>query len=214
MRLFIRVVVLLAVGMTVARPAGADGKPYTLKDLQALDQRQSWQELLAHLQDLPPADRGAEWNRVVEHACIQPGQMEGYLAENCLEALKSVLASEPQNQDFAWKAGKWARINLASWAAVPFFNKALAKAQDARCKDVDVSRAVVSGLGLPADTNKDVLSQAQTLAFGTCWPATKEAVMKEFAEGNGYFLSNTCPSLKQKGALSGDQLKMCAAKQQ
>lgn len=202
---------LAIVGVLLAGPAWAEQKPYTLKDLQALEQREAWPELLAHLNDVPPAERSADWNRVVERACLPDG-MEDYLEERCHNALSSVLNSEPQNMEFAWKAGKWARRHRASWAAVPFFARAVQKAGDPRCKDGDVLEAVVSGLGLPADRSADVVKQSQKLAFQRCWPDTKESVKNAFGRQEGYFRDNTCGALKQKGALSKLQAARCDEK--
>jgi len=200
-----RILLLVAIAAFLgpSRPAGAEGKKYDLNDLQALDQRQAWDELLAHLQDVKPSQRTAAWNRVVEHACVRPGQMDSGVANYCAEPLKSVLVDEPQNAAFAWKAGKWARVNLQSWAAEPFFAGAIRQKGDSRCKDEDVSLALIAALSLPADSNKEIVEQSKGLAFGTCWPAVKEPLLKALGDSPDYLLvANACGPLKQKGVKS------------
>jgi hypothetical protein len=46
----------------------AKDNPYTLADLQALASRSSWEELLGHAEDVPPAQRTAVWDNLVETA--------------------------------------------------------------------------------------------------------------------------------------------------
>ncbi len=41
---------------------------YTMADLQALAARQSWEELLGHAEDVPPAQRTAAWDNLIETA--------------------------------------------------------------------------------------------------------------------------------------------------
>ena len=207
--LFLMVLGFAAVALTV-RPAQAEDRKYTLQDLQVLEKNQGWDELLKHIQDVPPAARQADWNRVMEHACLAPHNADDdYHSEWCAGQLKSLVLSEPQNTDLAWKAGKWVRLHRASWVAVPFFAKAIAKSGDARCKDEDVLLAVVSGLGLPADSNADVVKSSRDLAFQKCWPASEETLKKAFSESTGYLRDNTCSGMKQKGALSSLQAKRC-----
>lgn len=187
----------------------AQQKPYTMEDLRVLDQRKSWEELIGHLLDVPPAKRNAEWNKMVGDGCFAFENLDEPYAEYCTILLKSVTEAEPANTGFAWKAAHWVRRNRASWSAVPFYIKAGLKSGDERCKDSDLPVALVSALSLPQDVNAIVIAQAQRLAFDACWPATKEPLMKEFADGNSYFLGNVCKGLKSKDALSAEQAKRC-----
>lgn len=202
-------VVLIAV-LAVPPVLQAEQKHYTIKDLQALQSREAWDELIYHLSDVPPAERGAEWNRVVEGACLR--RVENYLAQYCYASLKGVLLSEPANDAFAWKAGKWARLNQASWSAVPFFAKALTKNNDPRCSDEDVSLAVIAGLGIPSDADAAVVEASKTLAFDRCWPVMKDALKSAFSSETGTFQTNTCGPMEKKGMLSSLQKKRCAQK--
>lgn len=43
---------------------------YTLEDLNALKATQSWQELLAHANDIRPSKRNKDWQKLVEQAAI------------------------------------------------------------------------------------------------------------------------------------------------
>ena len=48
--------------------AGATAGSYEMADLQALDKQGQWDELLAHLNDIPPSKRDAKWEGLAERA--------------------------------------------------------------------------------------------------------------------------------------------------
>jgi hypothetical protein len=206
-----RAILLAACGLTWAA-AQADPRPYTMKDLQALADRKSWSELIMHLQDVPPAERAADWNKLVETACLREG-LDAYAAIYCTQELQSLLIAAPADRDFAWRAGKWVRVNQQSWAAVPFFDKAIPAAADAaeKCADPDVELAVMSGLALPADTGNDIVAQSQRLAFDACWKELQSPLIQNLSEG-AYFQANACPGLKKKKALKGLKARLCEGK--
>ena len=94
-----------------------------------------------------------------------------------------------------------------------FLRTAISQPGDARCQDEDVTSALVSGLGLPADSHGDIVKESRQLAFEKCWPADKDAIKKSFNEdSSGSYQNNTCTDLKKKGALSNLQLKRCSEK--
>jgi hypothetical protein len=53
--------------LMLAAPAWAGS--YEIKDLEALEKQQSWQEIINHLGDIPPSKRNDVWQRVAEKAC-------------------------------------------------------------------------------------------------------------------------------------------------
>ena len=53
----------------------AKDQTYAMADLQALEKKGAWEELLAHAEDIPPAQRSAAWEKTVEKAAI------GYLQQ-------------------------------------------------------------------------------------------------------------------------------------
>jgi hypothetical protein len=191
----------------------AQQKPYTVEQLQALDKSQSWEELVGHLQDIPPAKRGPAWNKLVGDGCFAFPNAEEPIAEYCAGLLRSVVLSEPANTDFVWKTAQWIRRNRVSWGAIQYFAKAGIKPGEERCKDGDLHEALISALGMPAARNGELVSQAQKLAFDVCWPATKVPLMHEYKENfdstAAYFLVNSCKGLKSKDALSPEQVKKC-----
>jgi hypothetical protein len=206
---------VFAIFITVLSSVGAvaENEKYTMKDLQALEQRKAWPELLQHLEDVKPSERTTEWNRMAESACLKQDYQDrwGMVAEYCAQHLQAVMNSDPQNTDLAWRIGKWTRLHRASWSAVPYFEKAIQKSGDSRCSDGDVAEAVTAALGQPND--REVVGQAKTLAFDRCWPALKEPVLKAFGdESAGYVKQNTCQGLKDKKAISGIRLKQCDEK--
>jgi hypothetical protein len=61
---------LFAVGLAIAYAAIA-AEPYTMNDLLALEKSSSWEEIVAHLSDVPPSKRDGEWMRISEKAAIE-----------------------------------------------------------------------------------------------------------------------------------------------
>jgi hypothetical protein len=59
-------VLAFAAILTLAAPAWAGS--FELKDLEALEKQESWQEILNHLDDIPPSKRNDVWQRVAEKA--------------------------------------------------------------------------------------------------------------------------------------------------
>lgn len=49
----------------------AAGRGYTLADLKALAEKGQWEELVQHIEDVPPAKRGAEWDALLERAATE-----------------------------------------------------------------------------------------------------------------------------------------------
>ncbi len=112
-----KILLALSFGFFVAQVCSAETKSYTLKDLEALSANKAWAELIAHLSDIAPSERKTEWNRLVENACLRNDLGDTSVAQSCIPYLQSVLASEPQNAEFAWKAGKWSRHQTGSASA-------------------------------------------------------------------------------------------------
>lgn len=49
---------------------GAKEGTHSMADLQALEKRSAWEELLGHAEDVPPAQRNATWDKLVERAAV------------------------------------------------------------------------------------------------------------------------------------------------
>lgn len=52
--------------MICSYPMSGAAESYSIKDLRALADQGAWSELAAHLEDVRPAERGPEWNKVLE----------------------------------------------------------------------------------------------------------------------------------------------------
>ena len=50
--------------------SAAKGKELSMADLQALEKKGAWEELLGHAEDIPPTQRGAAWEKLIERAAI------------------------------------------------------------------------------------------------------------------------------------------------
>jgi hypothetical protein len=195
---------LLSFGATAAT------KPYSLEDLKALDRTGDWDELQSHLTDVPPSQRGPQWNRLLEHACLRPTG-EYYQLEACAQKLDAATASEPKNRDFALRAAMFFGGTRFQFLAVPFFARVITAPNDVHCAAPELAHAVVAGLRQSAiDEDKALVAAAQTLAFRLRWPATREPIVKTFdRDGTGAYLLNTCAALKREGALSQAQDTAC-----
>ena len=93
---------------------------------------------------------------------------ERWDADACLEALQAYVKAHPPQ---AFDAGKVVTMNLNHWAAIPFFDKALAtKADPARCADQRLALAVISGLALPnEDKDNKIVAAASKILRTKCW---------------------------------------------
>lgn len=131
-------------------------------------------------------------------------QKKDYSGDFCHDALERWVEKNPTD---AFKAGKMTRAAMNHWVAVPFFAKAF-EAKQGDCKDQDVTMAVVSALGLPGDSNKEVVAQAKDIAFNRCYDQVKEAVLKEMG-ADGYLFENACKSFVEKKALTGLKAAKC-----
>ena len=248
--------IALATLLAMTTLATADKKPYTLADLKTLVSSKSFKEAVEHLNDVPPAERNADWldtaataaagyisalsndNLVTKvitieqldadvppilkstkytkvraevglkayGACLQ----NNYWTDECLEHATKFVEGDASNVDLALKMAKLVRKNAKSWAALPFFKRALAgKPSAAACKDGDLALAVTSGLALPKDYDR--AADARAISAGACWDHLKKPILAAFNEDseNGYVRQNSCDFLKAKKALGAEQARSC-----
>jgi hypothetical protein len=212
----IRNLVAVAVLLTAPVSVLATETRAQLADLQALKNRQDWNELLAHLKDIPASQRGHEWNELARAVCLRPFDnadwRESWKIDECMQTLTSVMNAEPSDNDFAIKAGKWA-VSVRSFSdAVPFFAHAVQTAGDPACKDPAIIAAASAGLALsPGERrNLPIIQQSQKLAFTICWPATRDEVFRRFDNiGTDQYLLNVCDLLKSNEALQPNRQMVC-----
>ncbi len=188
---------------------------YKLNDLQALDRQQAWDELLVHLKEITPSQRGHEWNQLAKDVCLRPYEnsdwWESWKIDECNKTLQAVMNSEPSDTAFALKAGRWS-TSVHHWSdAVPFFAHTVQRPGDGACQDPDLIGAVGAGLNLsPGDKqNLPIIEESKRLAFLTCWPATRAEVFRRFSRGDSAFLLNVCEPLKAKENLELQKQMLC-----
>jgi hypothetical protein len=133
-------------------------------------------------------------------------QVYRYDTGACMEPLENYAKGKNPKQLF--EIGKRARLHFTHWAALRFFEPAVAKSPSAeQCADEDLGLAVVSGLGLPAD-RPDKL-RADRIFSGACHAAIKPRIEKELAsKSGGYLAQHACAVLAAKG----DKNAACAPK--
>ena len=133
-------------------------------------------------------------------------------ADACLEALQAYVKAHPPQ---AFAAGKVVTMNLNHWAAIPFFDKALAtKADPARCADQRLALAVISGLALPnEDKDNKIVAAASKILRTKCWAELQAPVTQALEESgaSGYIVANVCPVLAEKKQTSKACEKKAAA---
>jgi hypothetical protein len=102
-----------------------DRKPYTMADLRALAQQQSWSELIDHLEDISPASRDAEWRGLGQQAALgalnmadQSGPINGlYLSEGLLQRYPAL----KESRDFMSKRADLGTQAFARCFAKPYW---------------------------------------------------------------------------------------------
>lgn len=215
---------------------------YTLADLEVLVAERSYEEAVAHLGDVAPAQRTPRWTEVAASATAG---LLGTLSEEAkLPAIDAIDRTYPQLKKVAKYAQARAAhgvIGLAScyraWrpSACSQLGSRLA---DDRAVTIEVARTVANhDADLSVTLFKRVLDKtlcrdealstatlrviSQTAPavdaraiVQTCWDDVKAKLVDAFdhAGKGSYLYKNTCDLLEAKGALSSLQLKRCRAK--
>jgi hypothetical protein len=137
------------------------------------------------------------------------GYWGSYGLDNCVTLGLRFVDNSNGDRALALAVAKVAVKSMNPFSAVPFFKRALGPKDLAPCKDEDLQRAVVSGLGLEPEKATD--SKAIML---TCWDSIQPAIVKGFDENSAgsSYRKNTCDILKSKKLLSSLQEKQCARK--
>lgn len=197
--------------------ARAEAKPYTLADLEALEQRGAWRELINHLEDIPPAKRDAKWDALCERASAgaldDEEKRDGRYAVAIAEALLERYPSLEKSEKFMLRAAKITRLHGSSAFAASHFATAIDLMPENRrqtvCKDEQLALATIAALGLPADDR--LVARGRALAK-TCLDALEPALKEELGRNQkgSYFFDNACGLLLERGALSSLQAKQCA----
>lgn len=118
--------------------------------------------------------------------------------EPCLQALHVYVKARP---DQAFEAGRVATKAFAHWAAIPFFDEALAaKAGAARCTDERLALAVTSALGQPTDSESGaIVESAARILRDRCWNELQGPLSKQLEKDDrGMLTQNTCRVFAQK----------------
>lgn len=112
--------------------------------------------------------------------------------EPCLRALHAYVEARP---DQAFEAGRVATRTYAHWAAIPFFERALAdKADAARCKDDRLALAVTSALGQPNDDESaSIVGAAANIVRERCWNELRAIITRAIErDSRGALTRNVC----------------------
>jgi hypothetical protein len=124
----------------------------------------------------------AELTRCVEAAGPEP----------CLAALHEYVKARP---DQAFESGRVATRTFAHWAAIPFFDQALAAKVDAgRCRDERLALAVTSALGQPNDDESArIVASATGILRDRCWRELRPLIIKAIEKDTrGTLTRNVC----------------------
>jgi hypothetical protein len=138
-----------------------------------------------------------------------------YQVEECRNAALKFVDADPANAKLTLVMAKVARLGMMSYAAMPFFKRAVAANKGgAACKDEDLSIAVIAALGLPYDNVLFV--DAKPIAGITCWADLRKPILKELAANDsGYYKTNVCDLMRGKPTKeTGDLTTLCAPKKE
>jgi hypothetical protein len=198
--------------MVMLLPAGALTAPYLQKDLEALDRTGAWDELRAHLTDIPPSKRGPRWNEMAEHACLQSGDDDNYdRLESCARLLAAATAADQKNKEFALRVATFFGRTRFQSLAIPFFVRAITEPGDPQCRSPEVASAVFGGLNRSETDDKALVEGAQKLAFTLCWSELQAKILVRFDrdDGIGLFERHICPALMREKVLTKPQTARC-----
>lgn len=117
--LIVPLVVTFVIGVGAPGSArSAEPAKYTMEDLRALGESQSWGELLEHVEDVRPSERKKEWKDLLERSAI--GQIDGLLEQKRLmeahsgaEQLMTRFGILKQSRPFMKKRGEAGLANIA-----------------------------------------------------------------------------------------------------
>jgi hypothetical protein len=99
---------LLLLGLCICQIGNAAESAYSMKDLRALADQGEWSELAAHLEDIRPADRNADWSKVMEQTAMglldeAGGANDSYSALSTRESLLMRFPKLKTNKAFMTK---------------------------------------------------------------------------------------------------------------
>jgi hypothetical protein len=123
--------------------------------------------------------------------------------ENCHKALHEFL--QKNNGNYI-EAGHLVRRNSNRYNAAAFFKVGFEKKQG-KCDDVDIYDVAVSALEVPRDN--PLVKDAQDLAFKHCFSDWKADLVDHLQHKNSYYLTNACPELVKRKAITADRKGIC-----
>jgi hypothetical protein len=96
----------------------AQAAPYEMADLMALDKQGQWDELLAHLTDIPPSKRDAKWEAIAERAVaghLGAFKIEEKWPEQVLDETERLLKAFPMLRKSKVVMAKRAEVGLQAF---------------------------------------------------------------------------------------------------
>lgn len=220
----LRAAVAMVIVASVPRVAAA--APYTIEDLEALARHGKWDDVVAHLRDIPSDKRGPAWADLNERAAVgllaaAPGGDLGALdvAEGMSELTladdgafakrKRALVARLAKPATAWKAAQLAGAHYDEDTAIELF--AVVFDPSKHCADPVLGDMVVRALGDRA--SDEPAKQAHKMATA-CYPSMAQRLRARLWEPNvGFesdYFTNVCGLLKSHDNLSGLQKRECA----
>ncbi|EPT2926312.1 hypothetical protein ACVQAZ_003578 [Vibrio vulnificus] len=155
--------ILSLLAMSLSFSASASDA-YSLEDLKALQASQSWQELLAHANDIRPSQRDTQWKALVEQAAlgsftqfIQAGNSDKaiYLGQEVLQVYPFLSQSDAFTQTFSEQLVKAAQpcVRYSAESCVENYGNLLAtlspQAELSFAEGVKVYQNVSKSLSVP-----------------------------------------------------------------
>ena len=134
-----------------------------------------------------------------------------YYANECNEALNSLVAGDEVNVELNLSAAKLVSQHINPGLALPYFVTALnaSSGEESKtiCADPNLETAVQRAL---SQTSEDTAAPAVKLLDTVCHTELKETLFDSFISGDHYIAVHTCNVWKNKAMLSDFQTAHCA----
>jgi hypothetical protein len=167
----------VAVVVALAATASFAGETkYEMADLQALEKQGSWEELVEHLEDLPPSKRDATWAGLAERACssyLGAVPIDEHKAEYALMLADRILKRYPALKQSKVFMSKRAEVGLKAFGYT-YGNYRHSQGEDPW---IDKMKEFVKDDTLTPDLPERAAKKVQNYLVAYCaWPFWKMAI--------------------------------------
>jgi hypothetical protein len=166
---------VFAIALCSAAASAADTK-YEMADLQALEKQSSWEELVNHLEDIPPSKRDATWMGLAERSCsglLDGVKIDEHEAESAIYLADRILKRYPALKQSKAFMAKRADVGLKAFGYT-YSNYRHSAGDD---QWIEQMKAFVKDDAVTADLPQRAAKKVQVYLVAYCaWPFWKMAI--------------------------------------